>query len=317
LSDLDAAKRINRDGIHILVDLMGFMEPPAYRILAHRPAPVQVNFLGYPGTMGTDVYDYIVADKHVLPFDEQPFVSERIVHLPDSYQPNDRKRPIAAETPSRAAAGLPETGFVFCCFNAPIKYTPVFFDAWMRLLAAVPGSVLWLMEPYVGGPAQRIAANLRREAAARGVDPARLVFAPRADLPAHLARHRLADLFLDTLPCNAHTTMSDALWAGLPAITCLGRNFTGRVGASLLHAMGLGELVTRSLEEYEALALALARDPARLGAIRARLHDDRLTEPLFDTPRFTAAIESAYAAMWQAWAAGKPPAAFAVDAGSR
>jgi len=220
-------------------------------------------------------------DRFVTPFDEQASFAERIVQLPDSYQPNDSTREIAAPTPSRAQAGLPERGFVFCCFNNSFKIVPPVFDCWMRLLRAVDGSVLWLLQ---GDAAAR--ENLVAAARARGVDPARLVFAERAPLAEHLARHRLADLFLDTLPYNAHTTASDALWTGLPVVTRLGESFAGRVAASLLNAIGLPELLTYSIEDYEALALGLAKDSSLLEGYRNRLAANRLAHPLFDTDRF-------------------------------
>ncbi len=308
----DAAARIRADGVDIAIDLMGHMEPNAMDILRRHPAPIQVAYLGYPGTTGADWIDYVLADRHLLPITEQRNFSERIVQLPHCYQPNDRMRPIAERVPTRVECGLPERGFVFCCFNAPVKLTPEFFAIWMRLLRAVPESVLWLLDSAAPDLLDQVRANLRREASAREVDPARVVFAPRTELPAHLARHRLADLFLDTLPYGAHTTMSDALWAGLPAITCLGETFAGRVGASLLHAAGLGELVTRSPQEYESLAMSLAADPARLAAIRDGLRRDRLSLPLFDTPRFARGIEAAYARMWERACRGMQPEPFAV-----
>jgi predicted O-linked N-acetylglucosamine transferase (SPINDLY family) len=222
---------------------------------------------------------------------------------------NDRNRRVAERTPTRAACGLLEPGFVFCCFNNSLKITPTFFDIWMRLLKAVPGSVLWLLaaNPWAE-------ANLRKEAAARGVAPERLVFAPRAEMADHLARQRLADLFLDTLPYNAHTTTSDALWVGLPVLTCVGTTFAGRVAASLLRAIDLPELITRSLEEYEALARHLATDPSLLAGIRAKLARNRLTTPLFDTDRFRRHLEAAYLEMWRRWQRGEEPRAFAVNA---
>jgi predicted O-linked N-acetylglucosamine transferase (SPINDLY family) len=227
--------------------------------------------------------------------------------MPDSYQPNDRTRPIDAATPTRASEGLPASGFVFCSFNNNYKVTPPVFDVWMRVLAQVPGSVLWLLGGNDVAP-----ANLRREARARGVDPARLVFARRRDLAQHLARHRLADLFLDTLPVNAHTTASDALWAGLPLLTCAGETFAGRVAASLLHAAGLPELVTHTLADYEAAALDLARDGERLAALRARLAESRATCPLFDAPRYCRNLEAAFSVMRERQQAGESPAPLAV-----
>lgn len=296
-SDLDAARAIADDGIDILVDLKGYTAFAHTAILAARPAPVQVNWLGYPGTMGADFIDVILADAVTIPPGEEGCYSEAVVRLPHCYQPNDRHRAIAERTPSRAGCGLPEDGFVFCCFNSPYKLTPALFDVWARLLRAVPGSVLWL---YAGNPL--VAGNLRGEAAARGVAPERLVFAPPRPLAEHLARHRLADLFLDTLPYNAHTTASDALWTGLPVVTCRGPTFAGRVAASLLETVGLPELVTESLEVYEALALDLARDPERLAGLRARLAAARTASPLFDGDRFARGLESAYRAIWRQFA---------------
>jgi predicted O-linked N-acetylglucosamine transferase (SPINDLY family) len=224
------------------------------------------------------------------------------VQLPDCYQVNDRKRAIAEHTPTRRGAGLPETGFVFCCFNNSFKILPPVFDVWMRLLQEVPGSVLWLLQDNAGAE-----ANLRNAAAARGVNPARLVFAGRTKLEDHLARHRLADLFLDTLPYNAHTTASDALWAGLPVLTCLGETFAGRVAASVLSAVRVPELVTTTAEEYERLAIDLATNPEKLGRIKQELARNRHTTPLFDTERFVVHIEAAYAAMYGRYEADLPP----------
>jgi predicted O-linked N-acetylglucosamine transferase (SPINDLY family) len=244
----------------------------------------------------------------VLPFGQQPYFTEKIVHLPDCYLVNDTTKAIAQSLPSRATLGLPERGFVFCCFNQSYKFTPDFFDIWMRLLKRQEGSVLWLQNS--NGPATD---NLRREAAARGVDPDRLVFAQKLELLSeHLARYRAADLFLDTLPYNAHTTASDALWAGLPVLTCLGATFAGRVAASLLHAVGLPDLVTTSIDEYEALAGKLASDPAELAAIRQKLEQNRLTQPLYNTERFCRHIEAAYTTMWDIHRGGGGPRSFAV-----
>jgi predicted O-linked N-acetylglucosamine transferase (SPINDLY family) len=270
---------------------------------------VQVNYLGYAGTTGADYIDYLIADRFVIPPDQHRCFSEKVVYLPDSFQANDAKRRISERTPSRAEAGLPEHGFVFCCFNNAFKITPNLFDVWMRLLGATEGSVLWLS---TGGNARD---NLRREAERRGVSPDRLIFAPKTRLMEdHLARYRLADVFLDTLHFNAHTTASDALWAGLPVLTCAGATYAGRVAGSLLHAVGLPELITRSLADYEALALKLAGDPALLASFRQRLARDRETSPLFDTRRFTRHIESAYTAMWERTQGGEPPESFAVAA---
>jgi predicted O-linked N-acetylglucosamine transferase (SPINDLY family) len=310
LDDRAAAERIHADGVDILVDLKGYTRDARSRILAFRPAPLSVNYLGYPGTTGAPFIDYILVDRFIVPGEQQRHFSEELVHLPHCYQVNDSRRAIAEATPSRAECGLPERGFVFCCFNNPYKLSPEIFDLWMRLLAAVPESVLWLLARNDIG-----ADHLRREAAARGIDPARLVFAPVVAPPEHLARHRLADLFLDAFPCGAHTTASDALWAGLPVLTCAGRSFVSRVAGSLLRAVGLPELVTSSLADYESLALALARDPAALAELRRRLSGARPTTRLFDAARQTAAIESAFTEMWRIRASGAPPRGFAVPAG--
>jgi protein O-GlcNAc transferase len=231
-----------------------------------------------------------------------------VIYLPNSCQCHDSRRHLPHSAASRAAAGLPEAGFVYCCFNNHYKIGPEVFAVWMRLLRAIPASVLWILceDAYA-------THNLRREALARGVAPERLVFAPRMEVNKHLARLQVADLFLDTLPYNAHATAADALWAGLPLLTCLGNSYASRVAASLLHALGLPELVTNSLAEYEALAVALARDPERLAAIRTTLEHNRHTEPLFDTPRFTRNLETAYTAIWQRQQAGLPPAMIRID----
>jgi protein O-GlcNAc transferase len=289
----EAAGVIREDGVDILVDLKGYTTDSRTQILALRPAPIQVSYLGYPGTMGTGFIDFILVDPFVVPLDHQPYFSERLVHLPDCYQVNDDTRPIAPRIPSRAECGLPEAGFVFCCFNSTYKITPRIFGIWMRLLAATEGSVLWLFEsnPLAAG-------NLRREAEARGIRADRLIFAPMLPNPEHLARFQVADLFLDTLPYNAHTLASDALWGGCPVVTCAGETFPSRVAGSLLRAVGLPELVTTSLAEYEALTLRLARDPDQLCSLREKLRHNRLTFPLFDTRRFARHLEEAYTAMW-------------------
>jgi protein O-GlcNAc transferase len=307
-TDRAAAELIRDLEVDILVDRTGHSKDARPGVLARRAAPIQVNYLGFAGTMGADFIDYIIADPVVLPFDQQPFVSERIVHLPDCYQVNDSTREIAARVPPRRELGLPEHGFVACCFNNNYKITAPVFDVWMRLLRGIEGSVLWLLQD--NPEAER---NLRREAAARGIDPARLVFAARQPLADHLARQRAADLFLDTLPFNAHTTASDALWAGLPLLTCAGATFAGRVGASLLTAVGLDELVTRSLDDYEALARRLAADRPLLAGLRERLAQNRLRFPLFNTDRYRRHIEAAYATMWELWQRGERPRSFSVD----
>jgi len=308
MSDADVAQHMAALGIQLAIDLMGHTKDSRPGILARRPAPVQVNYLGYLGTMGAEFIDYILVDPFVVPADQQPFYTEKLVHLPDCYQVNDRKREIAEQTPSRVECGLPEDGFVFCCFNNHYKITPAVFDIWMRLLQTVPGSVLWML-----GGQEATERNLRREAASRHIDAERLIFAPRKKLPEHLARYRVADLFLDTLPCNAHTTASDALWVGLPVVTCAGRAFAGRVAGSLLHAVGLPELVTESHEAYEALALKLATDPQQLNSLRERLARNRGIAPLFDTDRFRGHIEAAYTRMWEIWERGEAPRSFGVE----
>jgi protein O-GlcNAc transferase len=297
-----AAARIRADDIDILVDLKGHTYRARPKILAFRPAPVQVNYLGFPGTMGAPFIDYIVADDFIVPRDRQTLYAEKLAYLPDCYQPNDTRRDIAA-APDRAACGLPAQGFVFCAFNNSFKITPIFFAIWMRLLQQVPGSVLWLLESNA-----LVRRNLSAAAVAAGIDPERLVFAPMLPHGQHLARHRHADLFLDTLPCNAHTTASDALWAGLPVLTCVGETFAGRVAGSIVRAAGLSELVASSPRDYEALALALARDPARLAGIRSRLGVGRSNLPLFDMAKRTRDLEALYARMAEIWRSGQPVA---------
>ena len=308
-TDAAIAAHMRRSRIDIAVDLNGFTTFCRPGVFVRRCAPVQINYLGYPGAMGNLAADYILADPVVIPAVESDNYDEKIIRLPFAYQPNDDRREIAADTPTRLEAGLPETGFIFCSFNASYKITPEVFDVWMDLLRSVEGSVLWLL----GGDAV-IEQNLRREAIDRGVAPERLVFAPKRPLPEHLARHRLADLFLDTLPYNAHTTASDALWAGLPLVTCTGRSFAARVAASLLGAVGLPDLVTGSLEAYRDLALQLAREPERLRALKARLAANLPSAPLFDTDRTRRQVEWAYAAAWRRRLAGLAPRSFDVPA---
>jgi len=308
-SDADAARLLNDLQIDIAVDLNGHTDGARPGILALRPAPIQVSYLGFPGTTGADFIDYIIADPIVLPLAEQAHYTERIVHLPGCYQVNDRRRAVSSRAPSREELGLPARAFVFCCFNNNWKITPDIFDVWMRLLQAVEGSVLWLVRDNADA-----ATNLCKEAAARNVDPARLVFAERMAHADHLARHRAADLFLDTLPCNAHTTASDALWTGLPVLTCRGKTFAGRVAASALSAVGLSELVTESLVEYEALALRIATDERLRRSLREKLDRNRITMPLFDTDRFRRHIEAAYVTMWELGQRGEAPRSFSVAA---
>jgi predicted O-linked N-acetylglucosamine transferase (SPINDLY family) len=300
--DREVALLARERQIDIAVDLKGFTQDCRPGIFALRAAPVQVSYLGYPGTLGAPYMDYLIADRVLIPPESAQFYSEKIVYLPDSYQVNDAARVIAERVFSRAELGLPAAGFVYCCFNNNYKITPATFDGWMRILRQVPGSVLWLLEDNAGA-----AGNLRAAAEARGVSAARLVFAPRLPVADHLARQRAGDLFLDTLPCNAHTTASDALWAGLPLLTCLGESFAGRVAGSLLAAVGLSELITGSQAEYEALAVGLARDPGRLAGIRTRLAAQRLTAPLFNTELTTRRLEAAYEALVERHRAGLVP----------
>ena len=293
--------------IDIAVDLNAYTHDSRPGMFAEGCAPVQVNFLSYPGTMGADYLDYIVGDGIVIPSAQRSDFTEQVITLPHSYQVNDSMRRIAEAAGTRAEHGLPESGFVFCCFNNNHKILPPTFDIWMRLLKAVDGSVLWLLEDN-----PTAARNLRKEAEVRGVAAARLVFAGRLPLDKHLGRHKLADLFLDTLPYNAHTTASDALWAGLPLLTCTGLAFASRVASSLLHTVGLPELVTDSPTAYEAKALALARDHAALHALRRRLEANRATTPLFNGKVFAQHIEAAYTVIHERSLAGLSPESFAV-----
>jgi predicted O-linked N-acetylglucosamine transferase (SPINDLY family) len=306
-SDRAIAQSLCDDGIDIAVDLNGFTVNSRTGMFAHRGAPLQVSFLGFPGTTGAPFFDYVIADRHVIPRHREAAYSEKIVRLPDSYQVNDDRRAIAAATPTRAELGLPERGFVFCSFNNSYKIRPAVFAVWMRLLQRVEGSVLWLIDDNAAAT-----ANLRRHAERHGVAANRLVFAPRLPLDQHLARHRQADLFLDTFPYTAHTTGSDALWAGLPLVTLAGETFASRVATSLLKAVGLPELVTDTLPAYEALALELASVPGKMAAAKAKLAERRRTAPLFDTDRFRRHLESAYLTMYDRLLRGQPPATFDV-----
>ena len=306
LSDREAARLIAGEEIDILVNLNGYFGALRMGVFARRPALLQVNYLGFPGSLGANYMDYILADAEVIPRGEEQFYSEKVVRLADCYQINDGARSRPATT-TRAAHALKETDFVFCHFNYPYKITPEMFTLWLRLLQSVPSSVLWLLDSNA-----LFAANLRGEMARAGLDPARLVFAPLMENAAHVSRLALGDLFLDSLPYNAHTTASDALWAGLPLITCRGQAFAGRVAASLLRAAGLAELITTSLAEYESLALRLANDRALLQSYRDRLTRDPARLALFDTVRTTRRIEAAYEEMMARWAKDVSPAGFDV-----
>jgi predicted O-linked N-acetylglucosamine transferase (SPINDLY family) len=301
-TDREIAQLARERGIDIAVDVQGYQTEHRTGIFACRAAPVQVSYLAYPGTLGAAYIDYLVADKTLVPPDSRQHYSEKIVCLPDTYQPNDRQRKIADRQFSREELGLPKDGFVYCCFNGHHKVTPKTFDGWMNILRETSGSVLWLL-----ASCPIAAENLRNEAVKRGVSADRLVFAGHMSLPEHLARHRAADLFLDTLPYNAHTTASDALWAGLPVLTCPGESFASRVAASLLNAIRLPELIAHSQEDYVQRAVDLAGNPASLLEIRRKLAAHRDTAPLFDTPLYTRHLESAYAAMHARHQAGLPP----------
>jgi protein O-GlcNAc transferase len=300
--DLDVAQLARSMEIDIAIDRNGFANYCRPNIFAARAAPLQVSFRGFPATMGTDYIDYLIADPVVLPPDHRDFYSEKIAYLPNSCQVYDTKRLIPDKIVSREQVGLPRSGFVFCSFNNSYKITPEVFDCWMRILKQVDGSVLWLLEDNT-----KATCNLRKEAGIKGVNPERLIFAKRMPPPDHLARHRLANLFLDTLPCNAHTTASDALWTGLPVLTRIGETFAGRVAASLLNAIALTELITSTPQAYEALAIELATNPEKLAAIKRKLANNRLTTPLFDTETFTRHIEVAYTIMYERYQANLPP----------
>jgi predicted O-linked N-acetylglucosamine transferase (SPINDLY family) len=287
--------------IDIAVDLMAFTDKCRPQIFALRAAPVQVNFLGYPGTMGAPYMDYLVADQTLIPEGSRSHYSEKIIYLPHSYQVNDAKRAVADVSFSREDLGLPPAEFVFCCFNNSYKITPGTFDSWMQILRRVEGSVLWLLEDNAS-----VANNLRREAVRRNVQAERLIFARRVPMPEHLARLRAADLFIDTVPYNAHTTASEALWVGLPVVTCLGETFAGRVAASLLQAMGLPELIAANRDQFVELVVELATDAQRLAEIRQKLADHRLTTPLFDAQLFARHIEAAYTLIDERHHAGLP-----------
>jgi predicted O-linked N-acetylglucosamine transferase (SPINDLY family) len=307
MSDTDVAMLLRDLEIDIAVDMMGHTLDARPDIFAYRPAPVQVNYLGYTGTTGAPFIDYMIADHFVVPVGDEAHYSERVVRLPECFQVTDRTSPIAERTPRRAELGLPEEGFVFCCFNNSIKIAPPMFEIWMRLLRYVNGSVLWLLRS--DATAER---NLRREAERRGIAANRLVFAAKVPIDQYQAQHRVADLFLDTLPYNAHTTAGYALRTGLPVLSCPGRSFAARVAGSQLNALGLPELLTDSLQEYEARALELATNPALLQEIRQKLAQAVVDAPLFQTDRYRRHLEAAYATMWEMYARGETPHSFDV-----
>ncbi|HYM18368.1 MAG TPA: tetratricopeptide repeat protein [Micropepsaceae bacterium] len=302
-SDREIAKLIREMEAEIVVDLTGFTSQGRPGILSHRPAPVQASYLGFPGTMAADYIDYMIADPFVITKEQRRHYAEKIAYLPHAYLPGDSSRAISP-APSRREAGLAEDAFVFASFNNSYKFTPESFDIWMRVLTRVPESVLWLST--LNAAATR---NLQREAKNRGIDPRRLIFAPFVAKPEdHLARLKLADLFLDTLPYNAHATALDALWAGVPVVTCPGASFAARVSASLLQVVGMPELIAGSALDYERIVMTLAQDRTALAAAREKLAQNRARHPLFDTTGFVLALEDVYLAMWERFKAGEPPA---------
>jgi predicted O-linked N-acetylglucosamine transferase (SPINDLY family) len=301
LSSEEIAKQARKDGVDIAIDLMGHTENARPEIFVYRAAPIQINYLGYPGSMGGHM-EYIIADQTLIPEGHHDHYAEKIIYLPHPYMPSDDEREISGKEITRNEMGLPEQGVVFCSFNNIYKIGAREFAIWLNLLDSVPGSVLWLK-----GTNPWATRNLRKEAQRRGVDPNRIIFTERVPMAEHLARHRLADLFLDTFHYNAHSTASDALWAGLPVVTLMGQGFPARVAASLLNAIGLPELITHSAEDYERLSLELARDPEKLAALKGKLAGLRKTSSLFDTERFTRNLENAYAQAYRRYFEGNAP----------
>ena len=302
-SDKEIAQLARELEIDIAVDLGGHTQDGRTGIFSHRAAPIQVNYLGYPGTMGTEYMDYIVADKTIIPKTYREFYSEQVIYMPDTYMVDDSKRMASSRVCTRNEFGLPENIFVFCCFNNDYKINPQVLDSWSRILLAAKDSILWLSENN-----EYFKSNIKTEFEKRRVDSSRIIFAQRVDLMAdHLARYALADIFLDTLPFNAHTTAVDSLKSGIPVLTLIGKSFASRVAASLLNAIGLPELITNTQEEYEALAIELATNPQKLVGIKLKLANNRLTAPLFDTPLFTKNLEAAYIKMHERCLAGLPP----------
>jgi predicted O-linked N-acetylglucosamine transferase (SPINDLY family) len=307
LADIDIARRVQAEDIDILVDLMGYTGGCRAGVLAHRAAAVQVSYLGYPGTLGRAGADYIIADDFVIPPPSRRHYSEAVVYLPDCFQANDDSKAPAPERPSRAQLGLPSDAFVWCSFHSSYKINPPLFDIWVSLVTATPGSVLWLY--FTDKATER---NLRRQAEARGLDPERIVGAGRVPYAEHLARLGHADACLDTWPFNGGTTTSDALWAGVPVITCAGQSFAARMSGSLLRCIGLAETITASLKEYERMALSVALQPDYRGELRQRLARNKRASPLFDSARFCRHLEVAYLHMHERSLRGEPPASFSV-----
>jgi len=302
MSDRNIALHARQDEIDIAVDLNGYTHHARTGIFAYRAAPIQINYLGYPGTMGSNFMDYIVADRSLIPVETQKYFSEQQLYLPNTYLPTDDSRELSKKKITRSDMQLPDDAFVFCCFNNSYKITPAEFDVWMRLLNKVENSVLWLRKPN-----QLSKLNMKNEAQKRKVNPSRLVFADKLPMDEHLARHRLADLFVDTFTFNAHTTATEALWAGLPVVTKIGRGFAARVAGSLLNAVGLPELVTETENDYEALILELATNPAKLAKIKGKLATHRLTKPLFNTELYTKHLENGYLQAYESYFQGKLP----------
>ncbi len=289
MSDREIVQTSRKLKIDIAVDLMGFTKSNRFGIFVERCAPIQINYLGYPGTLGSKSIDYIIADKIIIPKENEKYYSEKIIYLPNTYQVRDSTQKISKNIFKKNDIGLPENSFVFCCFNKHYKITPNVFDIWMRILNKVDNSILWLIQDTNNG-----IQNLFKEAQNRNVDPKRIIFANRINTEKHLARHKMADLFIDTFPYTAHTTCSDALWSGLPVITRIGQSFASRVSASLLSAIGLPELITKSAEEYENLIFELSTNLQRLDEIKNKLRENISTKPLFNTELFTKNIELAY-----------------------
>jgi predicted O-linked N-acetylglucosamine transferase (SPINDLY family) len=302
MSDRDIALQARQDEIDIAVDLNGFTQYARTGIFAYRAAPIQINYLGYPGTMGSNFMDYIVADKFLIPGEKLKYFNEKPLYLPNTYMPTDDSRELSQKPMNRSDMGLPDDAFVFCCFNNNYKISPTEFDIWMRSLTKVENSVLWLRNSN-----QISNINMKNEAQKRNVDPSRLVFADKVPMDEHLARHRLADLFVDTFAFNAHTTATEALWAGLPVVTKMGQGFSARVAGSLLNAVGLPELVTETEKDYEALILELATNSKKLAEIKDKLATNRLTQPLFNTELYTKHLEQGYQEAYQNYFDGKMP----------
>jgi protein O-GlcNAc transferase len=302
MSDRDIALQARQDGIDIAVDLNGYTQYARTGIFAYRAAPIQINYLGYPGTLGAEFIDYIVADRFLIPGENQKYFNEKPLYLPNTYMPTDDCREISEKPMNRSDMGLPDDAFIFCCFNNNYKISSAEFDIWMRLLTKVENSVLWLRESN-----QLSSINMKNEAQKRKVDPSRLVFADKLPMDEHLARQRLADLFLDTFAFNAHTTATEALWAGLPVVTKVGLGFAARVAGSLLNAVGLPDLVTETKKDYEALILELATNPTKLAKIKEKLAKNRLTQPLFNTELYTKHLENGYQQAYQNYFDGNLP----------